>query len=139
MFPHGDPRAVSQARALEDVYALYPMGTRRAHRLINSKKIESFPDIDVNEPNHVPRIAYFEPTFRHFENEFDIYRAEWSSAHPAGRAIPGEPTDEYFKKRLPEDRYVERRWLETDEAAPHPDMDKVQAAIKKLEGPKRRK
>lgn len=61
----------------------------------------------------------------HFAHEYIAYEADWKAMHPE---------DLHDKKTpLSAARYVHDRWLATDKAAPHPDMDAVRAELKRLE------
>lgn len=127
---------------------LIPMGMIRAYDLIFETDIEgefSAPS-STARPSlmQVPHVPSFDAIVSHFPREFEIYRAEWDAAHPrrapiSGLALSdrdevGNPTvkGELRNWVLERDRYSARRWLETDKAAPHPDVQTIRAALKDM-------
>ena len=146
----GEAEIAHEVRLL--VPELVPMGMIRAYDLLYSTNIESqiwahAPKID-DQWARIRHIPGFDSLFWHFPNEFELYRVEWDAAHLhrppiAGLAVQDhdemyQPTVRGVRREevLERDRYVARRWFETDEKAPHPDLEKVRAALKSLEAEK---
>ncbi len=137
-------RRSSGDRLSEVTVALKPIGLIRETELLVGP-------VDRAQFQTFPR----DPGWRHFECEESFYRAEWDAKRrdelPSRAEAPSKfsvfgcflpwplrarrATVQQLERRNGEaelQRYLGERWLETDEKAPHPDMEAVRAALTEL-------
>jgi hypothetical protein len=119
---------------LEDIYRdLMPMGATRVIALISPHKV-------VPNPEPTPKSGIMPGVHgEHFADELLLYADEWARSLPDIPAIVSMRGVEKQKRVQQMQLYVQKRWRETDDAAPHPDLDAVRAAIEKLEAPEPKK
>jgi hypothetical protein len=118
-------------RLREELQELAALGLKRAFVLLNPKtwvlpgmSLPGFPaGHAVMECCHV----------EHFDDEALLYSAEWERSHPEVPPILSMQGKEKQKWVQEMNAYVQKRWMETDDAAPHPDMDAVAKELKRLE------
>ena len=120
--PHS-PRPEPREREIQIRRHLGRMGFQRVVDLIHPRD-ESVPRPSAEAPESGP------PWDQHFPGEPSLCMADWFAKYP----------EIEFRKLTRSADHLDllrsdckRRWLETDEAAPHPDLEAIRAALKKLE------
>lgn len=118
-------RRASLQRYLE---ALSAMGFVRALELLQPTSM-NLPG--VTEPGTLSQFLTSSGRWEHFPNEFLLYKHNWHEATRIDLAkLSIEDRAEAYRKRA---EYVAQRWLETDRAAPAPDLDAVRIILKQSE------
>lgn len=108
--------------------ALVKMGAVRFRSLLGQKLTSR----TSTESNPTAPLAVF-VNGDHFAYEQLQYVEEWVAAHPEVPPVLSLRGTEKRARVADQSNYVVKRWYETDEKAPHPDLEKVAAELKKLD------
>lgn len=108
-----------------DLYLRYlkPMGLLRVVALVDLRSVKlprASPNPHSLDPgSYVRHLNYHQ----HFADELEHYGKEWDRLHPNVKG------PDALRRR---DAFAEKRWVATDEAAPHPDLEKVRLALARI-------
>lgn len=114
----------------EYLLALSPMGFRRAFDLVNPTRV-IVPGI--NAEYRAPMAGMSMAIYReHFEFELQMYLEEWYASHPEALPLSALRGANREKQLAEITLFREKRWRETDSAAPHPDLEVLRKRIESL-------